>query len=219
MPTLATGISRNKAAPRARAAGSRTASAPTFPGPGRRLQAAFSLMEIMIVVFIIGLVTATMVITFSGDTRDTELDKEAERIDALFAYVREQAELQTRDYGFRMNRLEYSFVVFDPLANDWRPPQEDDALREREIPAGLIPGLVIEGRGVVLDSRKPKVQDFKPQIMIFANGDITSFEITLEREGTGDRARIYSDEDTYVRLLLPGQAEPSGPPVRSVQSR
>jgi general secretion pathway protein H len=219
MPTLATGISRNKAAPRARAAGSRTASAPTFSRSGRRLQAAFSLMEIMIVVFIIGLVTATMVITFSGDTRDTELDKEAERIDALFAYAREQAELQTRDYGFRMNRLEYSFVVFDPLANEWRLPQEDDALREREIPAGIIPGLVIEGRGVVLDSRKPKVQDFKPQVMIFANGDITSFEITLEREGTDDRARIYSDEDTHVRLLLPGQTEPSGPPVRTVQSR
>lgn len=176
-------------------------------------------MEIMIVVFIIGLVTATMVITFSGDSRDTELDKEAERIEALISYAREQAELQTRDYGIRMNRLEYSFVVFDPLANEWRLPQEDDALREREIPAGLMPGLVVEGRTVVLDSRKPKIEDFKPQVMIFANGDLTSFEISLEREGTDDRAVIYSDEDTQVRLLLPGQSEPSGPPVRAGQSR
>ena len=171
----------------------------------------------MLVVFIIGLVTAAVVITFSGDTRDTELDKEAERIDALFAYAREQAELQTRDYGFRINRLEYSFVVFDPLGNQWRLPQEDDALRLREIPEGLIPSLVVEGRGVVLDSRKPKVDDFKPQVMIFANGDLTSFEITLEREGTDNRARIYSDEDTNIRLLLPGQTEPTGPPVRTVR--
>lgn len=176
-------------------------------------------MEIMIVVFIIGLVTATMVITFSGDSRDTELDKEAERIEALISYAREQAELQTRDYGLRMNRLQYSFVVFDTLANEWRLPQEDDALREREIPSGLVPGLVVEGRTVVLDSRKPKIEDFKPQVMIFANGDLTSFEISLEREGSDDRAVIYSDADTHVRLRLPGQSEASGPPVRAEQIR
>jgi general secretion pathway protein H len=205
MPTLATGISRNSFAPPART--------------GRRLQAGFSLMEIMVVVFIIGLVSATMVVTLSGSSRDTELDEEAERIEALISYAREQAELQTRDYGLRMNRLEYSFVVFDVLANEWRLPQEDDALRERQIPAGLIPGLVVEGRAVVLDSRKPKIEDYKPQVMIFANGDLTSFEISLEREGTDDRAVIYSDEDTQVRLLLPGESEPSGPPVRAVQSR
>ena len=182
-----------------------------------RAARGFSLIEIMLVVFIIGLVTATMVITWGGQSRDTELDEEAERIEALFAYAREQAELQTRDYGFRMNRLEYQFLVFDPLANQWRLPEEDDALRERKIPDGVIPGLVVEGRGVVLDSRKPKVDDFAPQIMIFANGDLTSFEITLERDGTDDRARIWSDEDTNVRLLLPGETEPRGPPVRTAR--
>ena len=59
---------------------------------GRAVAAGFSLIEIMIVVFIIGLVTATVVITFGGDSRDTELDREAERIEALFGYAREQAE-------------------------------------------------------------------------------------------------------------------------------
>jgi general secretion pathway protein H len=181
----------------------------------RACSAGFSLVEIMIVVFIIGLVTAAVVITFGGDTRDTELDKEAERLDALFAYAREQAELQTRDYGFRINRLEYSFVVFDPMSGQWRVPEEDDALRVRRIPDGLLPGLVVEGRAVVLDSRKPAIADFKPQVMIFANGDLTSFEVTLEREGTRDRARLYSDQETHIRLQLPGQDEPTGPPVRT----
>ena len=186
---------------------------------GRAVAAGFSLIEIMIVVFIIGLVTATVVITFGGDSRDTELDKEAERIEALFGYAREQAELQTRDYGLRMDRLEYYFVVFNPLVNQWRLPEEDDALRARKFPDDMVPGLVVEGRNVVLDSRKPQVQDFKPQVMIYANGDLTSFEISLEREGTGDRARIYSDEDTNIRLLLPGQTEPTGPPVRAARYR
>ena len=91
----------------------------------------FTLLELMVVVFIIGLITAAAVITFGGDRRDTELDKEAERIDALIEYVREQAELQTRDYGIRMNSKVYSFVVFDVIQNQWRAVDEDDALRER----------------------------------------------------------------------------------------
>jgi general secretion pathway protein H len=202
MPTLATGISGSNTSRSWRA---------TSRAPSR----GFTLVEIMIVVFIIGLVTAAVVITFAGNSRDTELDKEAERLDALFAYAREQAELQTRDYGFRVSRLDYSFVVFDPMSNQWRIPEEDDALRVRQIPAGLIPGLVIEGRTVVLDSRKPAIADFKPQVMIFSNGDLTSFELTLERENTSNRARLYSDQETNIRLLLPGQAEPTGAPVRT----
>jgi general secretion pathway protein H len=161
----------------------------------------------MIVVFIIGLVSAAAVITFGGESRDSELDKEAERLDALLDYAREQAELQTRDYGFRTTRLNYQFVVFDPLTGQWKLAEEDDALRERKLPEGLEPALVVEGRPIVLDSKWPKVDDFKPQVMIFANGDLTSFEWQLKRAETGDTARILTDEQTNLRLQLPGEAE------------
>lgn len=177
----------------------------------------FSLMELMVVIAIIGLVTAVVLIRFSGNTRDTELDQEAQRLDALFDYVREQAELQTRDYGFRVNRSGYSFVVFDVLGNQWRPVDEDDALRERAFPADLQPGLVVEGRGVVLEQKKKDsdLDDFAPQVMIFANGDLTSFELALQREGAEQRARIYTDEQTNLRLLLPGEVEQKSPPIRA----
>jgi general secretion pathway protein H len=174
----------------------------------------FTLLELMVVVFIIGLITAAAVITFGGDRRDTVLDMEAVRIDALLDYVREQAELQTRDYGVRMNSKTYSFVVFDVIQNQWRGTDEDDALREREFPEGLQPAVVLEGRPIVLDVKKKEIEDFRPQIMIFANGDLSSFEITLQREGGGDKARIYTDEQTNILLMLPGDTEPRG--VRAI---
>jgi general secretion pathway protein H len=190
MPTLGTGTSTsNPVRPRPRA--------------GAR---GFTLIEMMIVVAIIGIFVAGVVIYLSGDRRDTKLDEEAQRLDALFDYVREQAELQTRDYGFRVNSKNYSFVAFDIRANQWRPADEDDALRERPFDPGMRPTVVVEGRTIVLDAKKKNIEDFTPQVMIFANGDLTSFEVTLQNE-RGDRARVYSDEQTNIRLALPGKEE------------
>lgn len=194
MPISATGISINKTS---RACAARVRG--------------FTLIELMIVVFIIGLVSAGAIISFSGNRRDSELEREADRLDALFAFVREQAELQTRDYGFRSNETEYMFVVFDVLANQWRPVDEDDALRTRPYPEGILPSVVVEGRQIVLDEKKGKVEDFMPQVLIFANGDLSSFEVELEREGGGDQARIYTDEDSNIILLKPGETAPTAP--------
>jgi general secretion pathway protein H len=202
MPTLATGTWDSK--PRLTARSRQPLEARPMKSP--RASAGFTLVEIMIVAFIIGLVAAMAVITFGGSRRDTELDKEAERLDALLDYTREQAELQTRDFGFRIIRGSYQFVVFNVISNEWQAVQDDDALRERPLPEGMLPALVVEGRPVVLDQRWPKIDDFKPQVMIFANGDLTSFELSLTREGTNDMARILSDEQTDIRLQLPGEA-------------
>lgn len=180
-------------------------------------------MEIIVVVAIIGLVSAAFLINFTGKSGDAALEESAQRLSALFDYVREQAELQTRDYGFRVSDKDYSFVVYDVMANQWRPADEDDSLRERDFPEGIVPQVVVEGRPIVLDSRNRRkdkdVEDFSPQILIFANGDLSSFEISLRREGGKERARIYSDEQSEIRLLLPGEEERKGPPVRAAAAR
>jgi general secretion pathway protein H len=201
MPTLATGTSISNSI-RSAAARNR----------------GFTLIEIMVVVVIIGVITAVFIVTFSSGRHDEQLEREAQKLDALFDYVREQAELQTRDYGFRINDREYSFVVFDVLANEWRPVEEDDALRVRSIPEGIEPTVVVEGRRIVLDEKKKKIEDFSPTILLFANGDLSSFEVILKREGGAEQARLYSDEETNIRLLLPGQTEADLAPLRTARA-
>jgi general secretion pathway protein H len=203
MPTLATGTS---------------SSDPVLAANNR--ERGFTLIELAIVAFIVAMMAAVAIVAIGTERHDEELVREAERLDALFDYVREQAELQTRDYGLRVGRSGYTFVVFDVIANQWRVAEEDDALRERKFPEGILPTMVVEGRTIVLDKKreeddKKKVQDFTPQVMVFANGDLSSFEVTLARGA--ESARIYTDEQTNIKLLRPGEIEQPSVPVRAVR--
>jgi type II secretion system protein H len=110
----------------------------------------FTLLEILVVVLIIGVVTAGMLLSMSFAGKDTELETESKRLLSLMNYAREQSELQTRDYGILFSQSGYEFVVYDVRRGLWRPVVEDDALRERALPSGLGFKLVVDARSIVL---------------------------------------------------------------------
>ncbi|HYX73874.1 MAG TPA: hypothetical protein VE819_04250, partial [Steroidobacteraceae bacterium] len=74
----------------------------------------------LIVVVIIGVLTAGIVLSVNITGRDRELEKESDRLLALFTYAREQAELQTREYGILFQEDGYEFLVYDGLLAQWR---------------------------------------------------------------------------------------------------
>ena len=172
----------------------RTATTRRSP-PGRRSVAGgFTLIEILVVVFIIGILSMGMVLSLSlAGGRDSELQKESDRLYGLMKYVREQSELQTREYGVIFQDDNYEFVSYDVRRQQWRSIFEDDILRLRKLPYGLDVKLKVETRPVVL--KKPQdAKDKTPQVMIFSSGDLTQFEVTLEREG-GLRSVLINQDD------------------------
>jgi type II secretion system protein H len=164
----------------------------------------------MVVVLIIGLVAATVVLSVGVTGRDTELEKEGERAYALLNYVRDKAQLQTREFGLFCNDTVYEFVTFDPRRSVWRAVDEDDSLRQRQLPAGLKLRLVVEGREVVLKrvedqaredqlkDKDKKEKDRVPHVMLFSNGDLTPFSLTLEREGEGRSITMASNDQGKI---------------------
>jgi general secretion pathway protein H len=156
----------------------------------------FTLVEILVVVVIIAIVSAGVILSVNLTGRDSDLEKESNRLLALVNYAREQAELQTREYGLLFRDDGYEFLTFD-VRRGWRDVYEDDALRDRNLPAGLDVRLSVEGRPVVLT--KPKdAKDKTPQVMIYSNGDLTSFEITVERENGVRSVTLKQDEKGQV---------------------
>jgi hypothetical protein len=181
----------------------------------------------MVVIVIIGLVAAATLLSLGGSGKDTQLERERDRLGALIDYVRERAALQTVEYGLKCAQNGYRFVLYDNRQARWIEDPLDDQLRARKLPDGLGIALVVEDRAIVLPAalvlpkdptaRTPAavpalpttatlqpgaastmvggttpspgtVPDLTPQLMLYSNGDLTSFRLTLSRTGTGRSA-------------------------------
>jgi general secretion pathway protein H len=199
-------------------------------------EAGFTLLEILVVMVIIAILSAGAILSLSAFGQDRELENESDRLVTLLNYAHEQADLQTREIGLYCGEHGYRFLAFDARTNLWGDIGDDDALRKRDLPAGLTLRLAVEGRAVVLakpgedkaaDSKasgsnnKPSdlksgavktldlkpgdltlgaPAELKPHVMIFSNGDLTPFELTLERDGTERTATLVSDDEGRVKL-------------------
>jgi general secretion pathway protein H len=174
--------------------------------------AGFTLIETLVVVLIIGLMAAGAIITFGSSRTDSQLERETERIGALIDYAREQAELQTREFGMRVDDRGYQFVVFNAQTEQWGPLEDDDALRLRELPDGIAQRLIVEGREIVLAAPK-KIEEHLPQVLLYSSGDVSSFEYLLSREGAEIpiQGRVFTDENGLVTVKLPNDPDDATP--------
>jgi general secretion pathway protein H len=170
---------------------------------GRRRPAGFTLVEMLVVVVIIGMVAVGIILSLGNTGRDSAMEQERDRLVGLMAYVRERAELQTVEYGLHCDLHSYRFVLHNSRTNQWQEDILDDQLRARSLPAGLRFSLVIEGRPIVLEdpSQKDiehKLNDLTPQVMLFSDGDLNSFEVTLQREGVNRTTTIRSVNNASI---------------------
>jgi general secretion pathway protein H len=167
-----------------------------------RTAAGFTLIEMLVVVLIVGVIAAGVLLSVSLTGSDHELETESERLVTLMNYARDEAELQTRELGLACSAHGYEFLAFDARTQVWGSVDQDDALRARRLPAGLTLRLKVEAREVVFTPPLATDQK-KPDVMIFSNGDLTSFELTVQRDGAARSVTVAIDPKGHIAPLPP----------------
>src|SRR5512135_1425427 len=109
MPTSATGPSSKSLRP----------TRPT------RRASGFTLLEVLVVVVIIGIITTMAVISTRVLGGDHEMDQEAKRLVAVLTQARDDAMLEGRGVGLRIDARGYDFLQYDGRVEQWDLVSDD----------------------------------------------------------------------------------------------
>jgi general secretion pathway protein H len=186
MPTSAAGTSTDQLRPITAARGA----------------SGFTLLEVLVVVVIIGVITSMAMLSIHVLGGDHEMQQEAERLQAILTQAREDAMLQSRDLGLRVDATGFDFLQYDTRTERWHVIDGDPLLHPRELPEGLHLALRLEDRDVQLKARQAETETepIFPHVILQASGDLAPFDLTFGRDGTEELRRVHGTVEGKIEL-------------------
>jgi general secretion pathway protein H len=160
----------------------------THPSAGP--QRAFTLLELMVVLVIIGVIVSFAMFSISGRSLADTLDNEARKVHQLLQLAQEEAELQGLFVGFRPTATQWQWVGVGG-DGQWQPYAESGPLRARAVTEPVRMELIIDGRPV-----PPAIVEvdadasLEPLGLFVASGEATPMVIDLYAEATDLAYRI-----------------------------
>lgn len=175
----------------------------------------FTLIEVMVVIIIIGIITASVILSIGNLSDNRDLLREGKRISILLQTAMDEAVLQGREYGLEVVESGYRFVEFNAFTQQWSEIPGDDLYRYRRLPQEYRLELNLEDRLLLLaeepaalgqeekddngDDEDEEIAFYSPHIIVFSSGEITPFEMHIVRD--------YDQQAVTVTATILGEFE------------
>lgn len=154
----------------------------------------FTLLEVLLVIVLIGILASVVVLNFTGDTAEEQVNKEAVRFQQVFQFIAETAQLRQQEWGLIVTETSYAFAYFND--NEWQWVQEPMAAKQHELPEGLSLQLELDGlagaeqnllsqldwqqdEDTAFAAKKTAEKPPLPQVFILSSGEVSPFRLNF----------------------------------------
>ncbi len=156
---------------------------------GTSSSSGFTLLEIMVVVFLIALTVGIVAVNFRRDSSQI-VETEARRFVALVDQMCQESITQGRVFALTDDgATAYKFVVFDNA--EWQAVKQDDIFRLRQLPEGINLNLDVEDTVPGGD---------KAYLRCEPDGFMTPFSAVFDLEGA--RYRVVTNEMRKMEISV-----------------
>ena len=145
-----------------------------------RRQRGFSLLELLVVLFVVVIITSLVTLTVNTGTRDRALDSEVRNLTDVATYAIDEAQISGRDYGLLLQRrfqdgreyISYSWRERRP--EGWREPTvAAELFAERQFEPMVEVELFLDDLAVPEFAGDDAGRDAAPQVIFYSSGETT----------------------------------------------
>ena len=195
-----------------------------------RYCAGFTLIELMVVIFIIGIVASFATLSV-GQSHARVLQDEVKRLQSLLTLASDEAVLQSEELAIEVYRNGYRFMQLAQAKDEWewQPVQDNAIFRARCFPEGVELAAEIEGMPTLLErfdcaaeaakadeekvteeksvtNKFSKADDVPPRIFLLSSGEMTPFNLILSLPDKSS-SRLVGELTGKLTQPAPGDAK------------
>ena len=165
---------------------------PSRRGCPRSFQFGFSLLEMLVTLFVIVIITSLVTINISSGGRDIQLQATVRNLAEVAAYALDEAQLTGVDYGLVLWRREqggeyfYGYSWREMVNGVWREPASGkDVFAPRDFPADVELELELEGLPL---EELPLTGDEagEPQVVLYSSGETVLGALDIRHREDGE---------------------------------